>query len=165
MQMRSIVMAGLFFIVLTNAFVAEGKSTNFTVRDINGRYVRLSDFQNKVLLMSFFATWCKPCLTELKHLEKFYREFKSKGFVVLAISTDGPESRDKVKPLVKQYKFTFPVVFDAESQVVKLYNPKRAQPFSVLMKNGKVVKTREAFHVSDLPHIRKEIENLLDINR
>jgi peroxiredoxin len=136
-------------------------STNFTVRDLNGKHVRLSDFNKNVLLMSFWATWCKPCIVELRHLEKLYQKYKSKGFVVLAVSLDGPETQANVKSVVQNYHFTFPVVIDHETRIVKLYNPKHAAPFSVLLKKGKQIKTREGFQVSDLPIIEKEIQALL----
>lgn len=137
--------------------LAGGKATNFTVRDIKGKRVRLSDFKNKLVYMSFWATWCKPCLIELKHLQKFYDKYKKRGFVVLAVSMDGPESRAKVKPIVRRYRLKFPVVIDKETRIVKLYNPKRSAPFSVLISRGRVVKTREGFQVSDLPAVEKEI--------
>ena len=138
-----------------------GKATNFTLRDIKGKYVRLSDFKKDLVLMSFWATWCKPCLTELKHLNKLYKKYKSRGFVVLAISIDGPESRAKVKPTVRRYKFKFPVAIDKEKRVVKLYNPKNAAPYTVYIKKGRIIKTREGFQVSDLPAIENEIKKLL----
>jgi peroxiredoxin len=140
---------------------AESTATNFTIRDLNGKHIRLSDFSKNVVLMSFWATWCKPCIAELRHLEKLYQKYKAKGFVVLAISMDGPESQAGVKPAVQRYSWTFPVAIDKETRVVKLYNPKHAAPFSVLMRRGKVVRTRESFQVSDLPAIEKEIQDLL----
>ena len=135
--------------------------TNFTVRDLNGKHVRLSDFHKNVLLMSFWATWCKPCIVELRHLEKLYQKHKAKGFVVLAVSMDGPETQAGVKPIVQTNRLTFPIVIDHETRIVKLYNPKHAAPFSLLFKKGKVVKTREGFQVSDLPAIEKEIQGQL----
>ena len=50
---------------------------------------------------------------------------------------------------------------DRETRVVKYYNPKHAAPFSVLIRKGKVIKTRESFQVSDLPAIEKEIQDNL----
>ena len=160
-MMRLAVVAFSVLVALSPASADARKATNFTVRDVNGRYVRLSDFGDKVVLMSFWATWCKPCLVELKHLQKLYKKYRSKGFVVLAVSMDGPETRAKVKPFVKRYKLRYPVVVDSETRVVKLYNPKHAAPFSVLLKKGRVVKSREGFQVSDLPAIEKEIRDLL----
>jgi peroxiredoxin len=156
------VAAMLMAAVVSPAPAAGGKATNFTVRDIKGKYLRLRDFDKQVVLMNFWATWCKPCLVELKHLQKLYKKYNSKGFVVLGVSMDGPQTRAKVKPFVKRYGLTFPVVIDKETRIVKLYNPKRAAPFSVLIKRGKVVRTREGFHVSDLPAIEKEVCELLE---
>ena len=147
--------------LLSAAVLAKGKTTNFTVRDLKGKYIRLSDFKDKSVVMSFWATWCKPCIKELKHLEKLYKKYKSRGFVVLAISIDGPESRAKVKPFVKRYKWSFPVAIDKDTRVVKLYNPKRAIPFNVLLRRGKIIGTREGFRVSDLQAIEEEIKKAL----
>jgi peroxiredoxin len=159
---RILLAAAAVFIVSFAVGEAVAKTTNFTLRDLKGRYVRLSDFKDKVLVMSFWATWCKPCVNELHHLQKIYAKHKNRGFVVLAISMDQPETRAKVEPFVRRYKWTFPVVVDSESRAVELYNPKKAQPFSVLMKKGRVIKTRESFQVSDAPIIEKEILDLLD---
>jgi peroxiredoxin len=147
--------------IATPAQAAGGGATNFTVRDLNGKHVRLSDFHKNVLLMSFWATWCKPCIVELRHLEKLYQKYKAKGFVVLAVSMDGPETQAGVKPVVQTNRLTFPVVVDHETRIVKLYNPKHAAPFSLLFKKGKLIKTREGFQVSDLPAIDKEIQDQL----
>ncbi len=162
--LRTLLLISVFSAVVFSAPLpasAGGKATNFTVKDINGKNVRLSDFKKKLVLMSFWATWCKPCLMELKHLEKLYKKYKAKGFVVLAVSMDGPETRAKVKAFVRRYKLSYPVVIDKETRVVKLYNSKHAAPFSVMIKKGRVIKTREGFQLSDLPAIEKEItENL-----
>lgn len=161
--MRPIALAAALVAVtcLPQLAAAGDKATNFTVRDLNGKYVRLSDFSKQVVLMNFWATWCKPCLVELKHLQKLYDKYKAKGFVVLAVSMDGPETQAKVKPFVRRYKMTFPVVIDKETRVVKLYNPKHSAPYSVLLKQGRVVKRREGFQLSDLPAIEKEIKEQL----
>jgi peroxiredoxin len=138
-----------------------GTATNFTIRDLTGKHLRLSDFKKNVVLMYFWATWCKHCTGELRHLEKLYRRHKARGFVVLAISMDGPESQAGVKPVVQRYDLTFPVAIDRETKVVKLYNPKHAAPFSVMLRRGTVVRMRESFQGSDLPAVEKEILDFL----
>jgi peroxiredoxin len=136
--------------------------TDFTAEAINGKWngknIGLRSFKKKVVYMTFFATWCKPCLTEMKHLRKIYKKYKGKGLVVLAVSVDEPQTRSRVRPTIKRYRIKYPVVIDTQGQVVRLYNPKRATPYSVLFdRNGKILKTRTAFQISDLPEMEKEI--------
>jgi peroxiredoxin len=131
------------------------------VRDIKGKYLRLSDFKGKTVEIAFWATFCKTCRKKLRHLEKLYKKYKSKGYVVLGVSTDGPETQSKVKPIVRRYKLSFPIVVDTESIISKLYNPKRSTPYSVIIKGGKLVKTREGFQISDVDLIEKDVRKLL----
>ena len=156
-----IAMAMLAAVACMSPTPAEAGTANFTLRDINGRYIRLSNYRKKLVYLSFWATWCKPCLKELKHLRKFYEKYKSKGFIVIAISLDGPETRSRVKATAQRYKMHFPVAVDADNSVTKLYIPRRALPYSVLIKKGRVIKKRAAFQISDLPLIEKEIVDAL----
>ena len=137
------------------------KSIDFTVRDLKGKYVRLSDFKDKTVEIAFWATYCKVCQKKLRYLDKWYKKYKSKGFVVLAVSVDGPQTQSKVKPIVRRYKLKYPVVIDKESRISRLFNPKRATPFSVILKHGKKVKVREGFQISDVKLMEKEIRDLL----
>jgi len=141
--------------------LAKGKSIDFTVRDLKGKYVRLSDYKDKVVEIAFWATFCKSCMKKLKHLNKWYKKYKSKGFVVLAVAVDSPETQAKVKPTARRYKLKFPVVIDKDSTISKLFNPKRATPFSVIIKKGKKVKEREGFQASDIEGMEAELKALL----
>ena len=137
------------------------KATNFTLRDIKGKSLKLSDYKDKTVYMAFWAVWCKPCLKELKFLNKMHKKYKSKGFEVLAISIDGPETQARVPSLVRSKKLKFRVAIDKEKRVTKLYNPKNAAPFSEVIKKGKIIKKREGFQVSEKKEIEKEIKELL----
>lgn len=144
----------------------QAKPTDFTEKGINGPWngkpLGLRSFKGKVVYMTFFATWCKPCITEMKQLRKIYTENEKKGLVVLAVSVDEPQTRSRVRPTVKRLKLPYPAVIDAQGTIVRLFNPKRATPFSVLFdRQGKVRKTRSSFQISDLPEIKKEIEEAL----
>jgi len=139
-----------------------GQTADFALRDTEGRLVRLSDHRGKVVLVNFWATWCVPCAAELPHLQRLYEAYGDQGFVVLAISMDGPESVAEVVPRARRYGLTFPVLLDEETRVVAVYNPKRSAPFTALIdRDGTVAKTREGYSAGDEIAIEADIQALL----
>ena len=63
------------------------QAPDFTLNDAGGNPVRLSDFRGKVVLLNFWATWCKPCAVEIPWFMEFERSYRDRGLVVLAKST------------------------------------------------------------------------------
>jgi peroxiredoxin len=149
--------------VATESTGAGAQATDFTLRDTEGRTVRLSDFLGKqVVLIDFWATWCVPCEAELPHLQELYRTNKDKGFVVLGVAMDGPETIAQVGPFARRYSLEFPVLLDEETKVVNVYNPKRTAPLSVLIdRNGKIVRVRSGFSTGDEKLIAADVSSLL----
>ncbi len=68
---------------------AEGPvAADFTLKDLNDKDVKLSDFKGKVIILDFWATWCPPCVREIPHFNELYKEYAEKGLVVLGVSLD-----------------------------------------------------------------------------
>jgi len=135
---------------------------DFSLRDINGKQVSLSDHAGKVVLINFWATWCQPCQVEMPHLQAMQTDFAEKGFLVLAISTDEARSSSQVKPLVKRNGFTFPVLLDTQTAVVAKYNPAKVLPYSVILdKEHKIQFVHHGYSPGDEVGMRSEIEGLL----
>jgi peroxiredoxin len=130
---------------------ATGYAPDFTLPDIAGRWVRLSDHLGKdVVLINFWATWCAPCASELPHLERLYQTYKGQGFVILGVAMDGPESVAEVAPQARRYGLTYPVLLDEETRVVGVLNPRRAAPYNVLIgRDGSIVSTKEGYSAGD----------------
>jgi peroxiredoxin len=139
-------------------------TSDFALKDTEGRTRRLSDHLGKeVILLNFWATWCVPCAAELPHLEKMYQANKDRGFIVLGIAMDGPESVASVAPFARRYGLTFPVLLDEETRVVGIYNPKRSAPFNVLInRDGAIAKTREGYSAGDEVAMEADIRSLLE---
>ena len=102
------------------------EAPNFKLKDPAGRDVELKQFRGKPVLLNFWATWCIPCREEMPELETLYREHRSKGLVVLAVSVDDerfakdiPEFLKAGDPAVGGY--TFPVALDLKQEVQKQY--------------------------------------------
>ena len=127
------------------------KAPDFALPTLDGDNISLSDYAGeKVVLIDFWATTCDPCLAEMPELVKLYHEKKPKGFEILAISTDGPETRAKVSSTVKQLKMDFPILLDEETEIMDRYNPKGELPFTVLVdKNGVIVLKRASYQPGD----------------
>ena len=96
------------------------EAPGFTLLDLEGRAVNLSDFAGKTVLINFWASWCVPCRTEMPDLENAYRDRNaSEGLVVLGINLQ--EARPAAKDFAEKYDLTFPVLLDSSGSVAKAY--------------------------------------------
>ncbi len=148
--------------VAKESTVVGAQASDFTLRDLDGKPVHLSDYTGKVVLIDFWATWCVPCAAELPQLEELYEKKQGDGFVVLGISMDGPESVAQVLPFARRYNLTFPTLLDEETRVVNVYNPKRVAPMTVLIdKRGIIARVRNGYNAGDEKLIADDVANLL----
>ena len=108
----------------------------FSLSDLAGRAQRLQDFRGKIVLLNFWATWCKPCTTEMPAMQTTYDRLRDKGFVVLAVNE--LEDDEKVRAHIREYKHTFPVLMDRENRVANLYGV-YGLPVSVFIDEAGVV--------------------------
>jgi peroxiredoxin len=139
-------------------------ASDFAARDIDGKTLRLSDYLGKqAILLDFWSTFCEPCLAEMPHLRKIYDAQKDKGFVVIAVSMDGPETVADVPSFAKRNGMIFPVVLDEDSHVVQIYNPKKTAPLSVLIdKKGNIFRVREGYNPGDEKLVEADVAKVLE---
>jgi len=89
------------------------------LRDLQGQEVRLSDLHGKIVLLNFWATWCKPCKEEMPAMQASYDKLRDQGFVVLAVNE--LEDTDKVIEHIRTHGHTFLVVMDHDNRVANQY--------------------------------------------
>ena len=138
------------------------KGPNFKVENLEGDIVELeAELGDGPILLSFWATWCKPCIEELGEFKKIYKEFKDRGFKMYAISTDDERTVAKVKPLVKTKNYDFPILLDTNSDVARLYYA-QAMPFSVILnKDGYIVYSHLGYMRGDELKVREKISEMI----
>jgi peroxiredoxin len=92
---------------------------DFRLVDLDGKSQSLSQYRGKVVLVNFWATWCKPCTTEMPAMQATYDKLREKGFVVLAVNE--LEDDAKVREHIKQHGHTFPVLMDRDNKVANQF--------------------------------------------
>ena len=134
---------------------------NFKLSDLKGNPHRLSDYKGKVVVISFWATWCKPCLRELTFLKSLKAQHPGK-LEILAIATDGPNTASRIRPTVKRKKLTMPVLLDSDGSVMASMNSRGILPQSnYIDKQGKLAYAHTGFVSGDEEIIEKAILKLL----
>ncbi len=91
----------------------------FSLPSTEGTTVSLADFQGKLVLLNFWASWCGSCLAEMSQLEELYEAFSDKGFVVLAVGSE--DTLDNLKEFKQKLGLRFPVLVDEKGEIKRLY--------------------------------------------
>src|SRR5947199_8356008 len=89
------------------------------LKDLQGQEVRLSDLHGKIVLLNFWATWCKPCKEEMPAMQASYEKLRDKGCVVLAVN-ELEDTASAAEP-IRTHGHTFEVVMDHETAVANMY--------------------------------------------
>lgn len=84
---------------------------DFTLKEVNGKSLTLSDLRGKVVVLNIWATWCPPCRKEIPDFIDLQKELGSKGLQIIGVSVD-QQGMSVVKPFVKQHGMNYPVMVD-----------------------------------------------------
>jgi len=134
---------------------------DFTLRDLSGRNVSLSDYKGKVVLLEFWATWCPPCKASVPALVELNRKYKQKGFIVVAVSMDtDSDASEKVRKFSDAHNITFPVLL-ANETAPKLYNVISIPTSFLIGKDGTIVDIYRGYSEAFDNDVSVHIEKLL----
>jgi|WetSurMetagenome_2_1015567.scaffolds.fasta_scaffold24102_3 cytochrome c biogenesis protein CcmG, thiol:disulfide interchange protein DsbE len=147
----------LAFSLILTAQIHAASLPDFSLTDINGGQFQLREHLGAgTIVISFWATWCAPCKQLLTRLEKMRQE--NPELQVLAISVDDSSTLAGVKPYVVGKKFGFSVLFDTDSKVLRMFDPDKKIPVTVVAdKNGHILYSRVGY----IPGDEREIQNIL----
>lgn len=114
------------------------KAPDFTLKDMQGKNVSLSDFKGRIVLVNFWATWCPPCIEEMPSMEKLHQKFKGEDFVLLAVNTE-ENGKQMVETFLKKNPFTFTILLDGDAKVQQLFNVFRLPETVIINRHGEIV--------------------------
>jgi len=121
------------------------KAPDFVLTDHEGNSVRLSDFEGKVVILDFWATWCGPCRMEIPGFVRLYEKYKDQGVEVIGVSLDRP-GWQVVTPFMKQNKISYTIVL-GNQEVVMDYGGITGIPTTfIINKNREVVDKVVGYH-------------------
>jgi peroxiredoxin len=139
-------------------------ANNVLLTRLDGTQERIATHRGDVVLLHFWATWCRPCIKEISSLQYLYQQFRSKDFTVLAVSLD--VRKKELRRFFQRRSLRFPVYFDPGRVVYqKMIGGLEVLPRSLLIdKTGRIVQSYAgAQHLAD-PSTFTDIRNLLDTN-
>jgi len=135
-----------------------GTVPEFTGKKLDGGIFKSSDVVGKrVVVLDFWATWCAPCVKMLKKLQTIHETYPD--VLVLAVSVDDASSMAKVSQFIQGKGYTFPVLLDPESSLLRSFNPSLDISFTVVIdKRGEIAYRHSGY----VPGDEKELMARLD---
>lgn len=115
----------------------------FTVADLDGKKVSLSDFKGKVVFLHFWRSDCAPCRRELPHIQQMYRRLENRGdFVIMAIANDETVGKTK-EQIEKQNRkntepLTFPIYHDPTGEITALFKVEAFPATYLIDREGRI---------------------------
>jgi peroxiredoxin len=145
---------------------------SFILPDVGGRPVKFSEFQGKVILLNFWATWCGPCRTEIPHLNELHRAYEKEGLVIVGISLDYGKP-ELVRDFLKRNHVDFAVLM-GNDEIVGTYSripgfgSMRGIPTTYLIdRRGRIVRkflgatSQKKLEEAIRPLLKQEPENMI----
>lgn len=128
----------LFTAANLSSAAALEEAKDFELKGIDGKTYTLSGLKGKVVLINFWATWCKYCIKENPSLDRLYKKFSNDEFIVLGISID--RSAMKVKNYLQKNSLSYPVLLDSKGEVfVRTYTVMGVPATFLINKEGFIV--------------------------
>ena len=162
--MKKFISAALIF--LTAAIASPAVSAQLpaiNVKDTKGNTVNVAKLSNngKPFVISFFATWCKPCLRELKAIREVYPDWQDEtGMKLIAISIDEAQNTAKVKPLVDAEGFEYEVLLDPNSDFARAMGVQNVPHVFIIDGQGRIAEQKMGYTDGSEAHLIEKIREL-----
>ena len=133
----------------------------FSLPELTGQPLKLSDYRRKVVLLDFWATWCEPCREEIPHFVELQNKLGDQGFQIIGISIDdGPEP---VRAFYPQFKMNYPVVM-GNAKIGELYGGVLGLPIAFVLGRDGCIYSKH-IGATDISLLERAIEAQLQAER
>lgn len=150
----------LILVTVAGAVGIHIPAPDFSLKDLNGRKVGLSDLKGKAIVLNFWSTTCPPCVAELPSLNTLYHDLAGSGLVVLGITLDASDK--PVRELARRLGIEYPLLMDSTQEVYFDSYGLFGQPVSVLIDRAGTVQDKIIGQVDwSSTAMRAKIKNLL----
>jgi thiol-disulfide isomerase/thioredoxin len=146
-----------FFRPSATGTLGSSKAPVWELKDPNGKLVKSSDFDGKVVILDFWATWCPPCRAEIPGFIELQNEYGEKGLVVVGVLLDEKEPA-RVKQFVKEFEINYPVVIGTFN-IMEYFGGMGMPSTFVINRSGKIVARHIGFASKET--LEREIAPLL----
>ncbi len=143
----------IYFIALffsTYSF-AQKELPNMDLKDTKGKVTNLKEFteDHSMVVVSFWATWCGPCIKELDAIHEVYEEWQDElDFEFIAISTDDSRTARRVQPMVNGHEWEYNILLDSNQNLKQALNVNNI-PHVFVVKDGKVIYSHQGYKPGD----------------
>ena len=133
---------------------------DFTVATLSGGPFTLSDYRGKIVLVNWFATWCKPCIEEMPYLQKeVWEKFRGPDFTMVSIARE--ETLQVVRPFILKNNLTWPIALDPTREAYAKYAESYIPRTQIIDRAGTIIFQSQGFEKEDFAAmvevIRKEV--------
>ncbi|ATA88622.1 TlpA family protein disulfide reductase [Capnocytophaga stomatis] len=156
------ILTTLTVVLFSTLGFAQASLPNVQLKDLQGKTVNLSEYNSKQnpVIVSFWATWCAPCIKELKTFSKHYKQWQNEfGAELIAVSTDDAKTKNRVKSQVKGAGWQYTILMDDNHELKRALNVANI-PYTLILHKGKVVFVHSGYTPGIETEIYKKLQSL-----
>ena len=150
--------------MITASLVAQDRTLpNIKVKTLSGKSINIQSVENdgNPIVISFWATWCKPCKKELNTIAEIYEEWQDEtGVKLVAVSIDDARSMSKVAPYINSADWDYEVYLDTNRELARALNVSKVPHTFLLNGKGKIVWEHKGYIDGDEEELYEQIEKI-----
>ena len=161
---KTLIILFTFLVSYSISYAQDRNLPNVEVRTLTGNTFNIQDLDNKgkPMVMSFWATWCKPCKKELNAIAEVYEDWQDEtGVKLIAISIDDTRSMSKVAPYVNSSDWDYEVYLDSNSDLKRALGVSTVPHTFLINGEGKIVWQHKGYIDGDEDELYEQIEHLV----